>query len=117
MKTLKNIKTAKRMRLKKRIRTQVKGTAQKPRLSVFRSNRNIYAQLIDDQANVTLASVSDIKEEKGTKQEKAALVGKGIAEEATKKKISEVVFDRNGFNYAGRVKVLADSAREAGLKF
>lgn len=108
------IKTEKRLRLKNRIRSRVSGTGARPRLSVFKSNRFIYAQIIDDQKAVTLASASDIKETKGSKVERAASVGKEIA---GKSKIKEVVFDRNGFKYTGRVKALADAAREAGLIF
>ncbi len=100
-----------------RIRSKVSGTAAKPRLNVFRSNTNIYAQIIDDIAAKTLASASDLKIKKGTKSEKAAQVGKLIAEAWAKAWISEVVFDRGWFQYIGRVKALADAAREAGLKF
>lgn len=114
---LKNTKTEKRARIKRRIRSRVSGTAARPRLSVYKSNKNIYAQLIDDVKNVTIVAASDVKEKKGTKKERAALVGKNIANSAIALKINEVVFDRNGFNYTGRIKLLADSAREAGLKF
>lgn len=117
MKTIKNSKLAKRFRIKKRVRSQVSGTANRPRLTVFRSNKSIYAQLVDDVNGVTLASASDRKQDKGTKNERASEVGKTIAELAKGKDITEVVFDRNGYKYMGRVKTLADSAREAGLKF
>jgi large subunit ribosomal protein L18 len=114
----KNIKTEKRTRLHKRIRTRVSGTEDRPRLCVFRSNRYMYAQIIDDSKGVTLASASDIAlDGKMTKVERAKTVGKNLAEEAKKKKISKVVFDRGGFSYRGRVLALADSAREAGLIF
>ncbi len=112
-------KLERRTRIKHRIRKIVTGTADCPRLSVFRSNKEIYAQLIDDVSGTTLVSVSsrnkDIKAT--TKQEAAAAVGKSIAELATKAGIEAVAFDRNGYLYHGRVKVLADAAREAGLKF
>jgi len=117
MKLLKNLKLAKRFRIKKRIRSQVKGTAERPRLSVFRSNKFIYAQLIDDVNQITLAASSDKKITSGSKAERAQAVGKAIAEIAKTKNITNVVFDRNGYKYIGRVKFLADSAREAGLQF
>lgn len=113
-----NIKTEKRARLHKKIRTRVSGTAERPRLAVFRSNRYMYAQLIDDVRGVTLASASDISlTDKITKVERAKTVGKKLAEEAKKNKITTVVFDRGGFSYRGRVQALADAAREAGLAF
>ena len=113
-----NIKTEKRARLHKKIRTRVSGTAERPRLAVFRSNRYMYAQLIDDVRGVTLASASDISlTDKITKVERAKTVGKKLAEEAKKNKITTVVFDRGGFSYRGRVQALADAAREAGLSF
>ena len=110
-------KQDKRIRLKAKIRARVSGTAVRPRLSVFRSNKFIYAQLIDDTTNKTLAEASDIKVAKGVKTERAKQVGEAIAEKAQALKIATVVFDRNGFKYTGRVKLVADSAREAGLKF
>ena len=108
-----------RLKRHKRIRGKISGTAERPRLSIFRSNKNIYAQLIDDVAGVTLASASTLDKEvsKGTKTEQAIVVGKLVAERAVAKGISEVVFDRGGYLYHGRVKALADSARENGLKF
>ena len=112
-----NKQTDKRARIKGRIRSKISGTAERPRLSVYKSNQNIYAQLIDDNAQKTLVSASDVKEKKGTKRDRAVLVGKTVAEGARALKITSVVFDRNGFNYTGRIKVLADSAREAGLTF
>jgi len=112
-----NIKVEKRNRLKKRIRSKIFGTKEIPRLSVYRSNKFIYAQLIDDDKNKTLASASDIKIKKGTKQERAVKVGEAIAEAAKKAKINKVIFDRNGFKYTGRIMVLAQEARKKGLKF
>lgn len=110
-------KLERRTRIKHRIRKIVAGTAAKPRLSVFRSNKEIYAQLIDDVNGVTIAAVSsrDIKE--STKQGAAAAVGKAIAEKGSAAGVETVAFDRNGYLYHGRVKTLADAAREAGLKF
>ncbi|TVZ57002.1 LSU ribosomal protein L18P [Lutibacter sp. Hel_I_33_5] len=112
-------KLERRQRIKHRIRKIISGTATKPRLSVFRSNKEIYAQLVDDIAGVTLASVSsrDKGITAGTKAEAAAAVGKSIAEKATKAGVETVAFDRNGYLYHGRVKTLAEAAREAGLKF
>ena len=113
-----NIKTEKRARLHKKIRSRVAGTEERPRLAVFRSNRYMYAQLIDDVKAVTLASASDISlTDKMTKVERAKTVGKKLAEEAKKKNITAVVFDRGGFSYRGRVQALADGAREGGLNF
>ncbi len=107
-----------RNRIKAHIRHQVSGTAQKPRMTVFRSNTQIYTQLIDDVAGVTLASASSVGfTEKVTKSEQAAKVGAMVAKVASEAGITEVVFDRNGYLYHGRVKQLADAAREAGLKF
>lgn len=100
-----------------RIRRNLSGTAECPRLSVFRSNKHIYAQLIDDVAGVTLASASDTKEEVSNKTASAANVGKAIAEAGLKAGIKQVVFDRGGYQYHGRVKALADAARENGLEF
>ncbi|MCF6180814.1 50S ribosomal protein L18 [Lutibacter sp.] len=113
-------KLERRQRIKHRIRKVVFGTATKPRLSVFRSNKEIYAQLVDDKSGTTLVSVSSRDKEiesKGSKSEIAKLVGKSVAEKAIKTGIETIAFDRNGFLYHGRVKALADSAREAGLKF
>jgi large subunit ribosomal protein L18 len=118
-----NKKQEKRIRLKKKIRTKIFGTSTRPRLSVFRSNSFIYAQIIDDNKGSTIASASDLKAKKGlpaqsgNKTEKAKAIGLEIAQKAIEKKIKEVVFDRNGFKYTGRIKALADSAREGGLKF
>lgn len=112
-------KVEKRKKIKKRIRQHVFGSESRPRLSVFRSNKEIYAQIVNDVDGATIVSVSsrnkDIKA--STKQEAAAAVGKSIAELATKAGVETVAFDRNGYLYHGRVKVLAEAAREAGLKF
>ncbi|MDE2400021.1 MAG: 50S ribosomal protein L18 [Patescibacteria group bacterium] len=110
-------KTDKRIRLKKRIRVKIKGTAECPRLSVFRSNKFIYAQIINDMTGKTLGAASDVKITKGTKNERAKQVGSQIGQLCVKAKINKVVFDRNGFKYTGRIKLLADEARAAGLKF
>lgn len=114
-------KTERKQRIKRRIRKVSFGTAKKPRLSVFRSNKEIYAQLIDDNSGVTLAAASsrdkDIAGQKGTKIEIANLVGKAIADKTKKAGIEAVAFDRGGCLYHGRVKSLAEGAREAGLKF
>ena len=113
-------KEIRRFKLKMRIRKKVSGTQERPRLTVFRSNKEIYAQLIDDVKGVTLASASTVEktfERKGTKIEQAIVIGKNIAERAKAMGIESVVFDRNGYLYHGRIKSLADSARENGLKF
>ncbi|HEY0222256.1 MAG TPA: 50S ribosomal protein L18 [Lactovum miscens] len=99
-----------------RVRGKISGTAERPRLNVFRSNTNIYAQLIDDVAGTTLASASSMKET-GSKTEQATKVGVAIAEAAKAIQVEEVVFDRGGYLYHGRVAALAESARENGLKF
>ncbi len=113
-----NIKTEKRARLHKKIRSRVTGTAERPRLSVFRSNRYMYAQLIDDVAGVTLVSASDLGvSDKINKVERAKTVGAKLAANAKTKNITTVVFDRGGFSYRGRVAALADAARAAGLQF
>jgi large subunit ribosomal protein L18 len=93
------------------------GTSHRPRLSVFKSNKHIYAQLIDDENIKVLAAAGDLDIKKGSKTEKAKEVGKLIAKKAQDGKISEVVFDRSGFPYHGRIKALAEGAREGGLKF
>ena len=104
-----------------RVRKHVHGSPERSRLSVFRSNRDIYAQIIDDQNGVTLVSASsriaEINEQKITKSEKSVLVGKQLAQKAIDAGITKVVFDRNGYLYHGRVKSLADAAREGGLIF
>jgi large subunit ribosomal protein L18 len=114
-------KQQRRSNIRYRIRKTVKGTAERPRLSVFRSNKQIYAQLIDDVQGVTLASVSSAAKEmsanKGPKVDLAREVGKKLAEKAVQSGIKAVVFDRGGYLYHGRVKALADGAREGGLQF
>ena len=114
-------KTQRKYRIRKRIRKVSVGTAERPRLSVFRSNNEIYAQIINDREGTTLLAVSsrdkDLAKEKGTKSEVAVLVGKAIAEKAKKAGIDKVAFDRGGNLYHGRVKSLAEGAREAGLQF
>ncbi|NPV88871.1 50S ribosomal protein L18 [Coprothermobacteraceae bacterium] len=106
-----------------RIRKEISGTAERPRLSVYRSARHIYAQIIDDTVGHTLVSASTLEKEireqvkDMTKSEQASLVGRLIAQRALEKGITKVVFDRGGFKYHGRVKALADAAREAGLEF
>ena len=109
-------KKDKRQKSRYSIRKKVSGTSERPRLAVFRSNKEIYAQLIDDIAGNTLACASSA-DAKGTKIEQATVVGKLIAANAKKAGVDTVVFDRGGFLYHGRVKALADSAREAGLEF
>jgi large subunit ribosomal protein L18 len=110
-------KALRRLRRKNRVRATISGTASKPRLSVFRSNTHIYAQVIDDTAGKTLCESSDLKiNEKGTKTESASKVGADIASKMKALKIENAVFDRNGFLYHGRVKTLADAVREAGIQ-
>lgn len=113
---------ANKARLKRhfRIRNKISGTAERPRLNIFRSSKHIYAQIIDDVNGVTLASASSMDKDfsaNGGNKEGAKLVGKKIAENAVSKGISEVVFDRGGYIFHGRVKELAEAAREGGLKF
>jgi len=114
-------KIARREKIKKSVRKKVYGTTAKPRLSVFRSNSHISAQIIDDVMGKTLASASsllkDVAGNKGTKRDKATMVGKILAEKAKSAGVETVVFDRNGFLYHGRIKSLAEGAREGGLKF
>ena len=114
-------KSERRLRIRNRIRKVVSGTEARPRLSVFRSNKEIYAQIVDDVTGKTLAAASsrdkDILAAKGTKTDKASLVGKAIAEKALKAGVETISFDRGGYLYHGRVKALAEGAREAGLKF
>ncbi|WP_126974125.1 50S ribosomal protein L18 [Gynurincola endophyticus] len=116
-----NNKSLRRQKIRYNIRKKVAGVAQKPRLAVFRSNTDIYVQLIDDVNGATLASASskakDITAQKGTKVEKSKLVGLAIAQKATELGITTVVFDRGGNLYHGRVKAIADGAREGGLQF
>ena len=114
-------KTARRQKIRFNIRAKVTGTSLKPRLSVFRSNTDIYAQLIDDTIGATIAASStkdkDIKAQGGNKSEKSKLVGAAIARKAVDLGVKEVVFDRGGYLYHGRVKSVADGAREGGLQF
>ena len=113
-------KVNRRIKIKRRIRKKVFGTAKLPRLTVFRSNKQIYAQLIDDLTGTTLASASSYKNKDAQNTNKvtqAAIVGKLVAEKAKSVGLETVVFDRNGYLYHGRVKALANSAREGGLKF
>ena len=114
-------KNERRIRIKNRIRKVVSGTTERPRLSVFRSNKEIYAQIVDDVTGKTIAAASsrdkDINKEKGTKSEIAKLVGKSIGDKALKAGLETISFDRGGYLYHGRVKSLAEGAREAGLKF
>ncbi|HEY0356546.1 MAG TPA: 50S ribosomal protein L18 [Flavisolibacter sp.] len=114
-------KLSRRQNIRYRIRAKIAGTAQKPRLSVFRSNKDIYVQLIDDDNSVTLAAASsrdkDISAQSGTKTEKSKMVGQAIARKAKELGIEAVVFDRGGNLYHGRVKQIAEGAREGGLIF
>ena len=114
-------KQNRRLKIKKRVRKNISGTADKPRMTVYRSNKQISVQVIDDRKGNTLVSASsllkDIASQEGNKSEKATMVGKLVAERARNAGIETVVFDRNGYLYHGRVKQLADAAREAGLKF
>jgi large subunit ribosomal protein L18 len=113
-------KQARRTRIKASIRKKIEGTADRPRMSVFRSNKEIYVQFIDDISGKTISSTSSQDKEfdaKGSKIELATVVGKNAAEKAKAAGISQVIFDRNGYLYHGRVKALAEGAREGGLKF
>lgn len=114
-------KVLQRQKVKRRTRKRIWGTAEKPRLSVFRSNKQIYGQLINDDLGVTILSASSMDEalasENGTKVETANKVGKALGEKAVSNGIDTIVFDRNGYLYHGRVKSFAEGAREAGLKF
>lgn len=111
--------TQRRTRIKRGIRNKIKGTAERPRLSVFRSNKAIYAQLINDETGHTLCAASSKESEAqgGTKSEQAEKVGKLIADKAKAAKVENIVFDRNGYRYHGRIAALAKGARENGLKF
>lgn len=117
------LKTGRRARRKKGLQKRIRGTTERPRLTVFRSLGNIYAQIIDDTAGVTLCAAStrdkDLRPQvkSGGNQDAAKVVGTAIAQKAQAKKISAVCFDRNGYKYHGRLKALADAAREGGLKF
>lgn len=125
---MKSFKREKRVRRHHRVRARIKGTASRPRLSVFRSNKHIYLQLIDDEKGKTIVSISDFeakadqsksakRPKKVKKTESAFNVGKALAEMAKKKKIKNVIFDRGGYAYHGRVKAAAEGAREGGLVF
>ncbi len=112
------LKSQKRGERKNRIRAKISGTAQRPRLSVFRSNLHIYGQLIDDVSGKTLVSCSDLNtKEKGGKVQIAEKMGEDFAKKAIAKKIKKIVFDRSGFKYHGRVKAFAEGARKGGLEF
>ncbi len=108
-------KQSKRIKRHKKVRSKIFGTTERPRLAVFRSPKHIYVQIIDDDKRITLASANDFKF-KGDKTEKAKKLGELIAQRAIEKKIKKVVFDKGGFKYTGRIKALAESARENGLK-
>ena len=110
-------KIERRLKIKTRIRGKISGTAQRPRMTVFRSNKQIYVQLIDDIAGKTLAAAASRGIEGGNKKEQAAQVGAEIAKKAQEAGITTVVFDRNGYLYHGSIKELADAARNGGLKF
>ncbi|MDR1121679.1 MAG: 50S ribosomal protein L18 [Dysgonamonadaceae bacterium] len=112
------IKEERRLKIKKRVRGKISGTAERPRLTVFRSNKQIYAQVIDDCSGKTLAAASSLLlKEKAPKGELAAKVGELVAQKSIEAGVQAVVFDRNGYLYHGRVKQLADAARNGGLKF
>jgi large subunit ribosomal protein L18 len=122
VKKIKSEKVEARTRRKVSIRKKIEGTAERPRLSVFRSAKHIYVQAVDDTTNTVLASASDLEESlkdklSGKKKDKAKLVGQALAKKLLAKNISLCVFDRNGFIYHGRVSAVADGAREGGLKF
>jgi large subunit ribosomal protein L18 len=110
-------KTEMRTKRHNRLRSKIKGTAERPRLAVFKSNKFVYAQLINDETGTTIASVDSRKNSKGTRAEQATAVGTEIAKQATAKKIDTVVFDRGGFRYQGIVATVAEAARAGGLKF
>lgn len=114
---MKTTRRKRRMIRHKRVRARAKGTAERPRISVFRSHQHIFAQIIDDEKGITLASVHDkeLKSKKGNARERAHAVGMLLAERAKEKKVSRAVFDRSGYHYHGVVKALAEGAREGGL--
>ncbi len=114
------IKLSRRERIKRGIRKRLTGSAERPRLSVYRSNKGIYAQIIDDNSGITIVSSSSLSKDfvaNGNKSDQSKAVGKSVAEKALAAGVSQVVFDRNGYLYHGRVKSLAEGAREAGLVF
>jgi len=110
-------KLERRIKIKHRVRNKISGTAERPRMSVFRSNKQIYVQIIDDAAGKTLAAASSLGVESTNKADQASKVGEAIAKKALDAGIEKVVFDRNGYLYHGRIKELADAARKGGLKF
>lgn len=110
-------KEQRRIKIKYRVRNKISGSAARPRLSVFRSNKQIYVQVIDDEAGKTLVAASSLGQEACPKKEQAFKVGEAVAKKALEAGISEVVFDRNGYLYHGRVKEVAEGARKGGLKF
>jgi len=110
-------KIERRIKIKHRVRNKISGTAERPRMSVFRSNKQIYVQIIDDEASKTLVAASSLGLETMPKKEQATKVGELIAAKAIEAGITTVVFDRNGYLYHGRIKEVADAARKAGLKF
>ncbi len=111
-------KELRRLKIKRSIRSKLEGTSERPRLTVFRSNKQIYVQVIDDATGRTIASASSLKlDDKTTKKEQAAKVGEVIAKNTLEAGVQTVIFDRNGYLYHGRVKELADAARKGGLKF
>ena len=114
---MKNVAVQNRKRRHKRIRARVLGTPARPRLSVFKSNKALYAQLIDDDAGGTLAEATTRNMKEKTMRERSTALGKSVAKKAQAKKVTKVVFDRGGFLYAGNIKALADGAREGGLIF
>lgn len=110
-------KLERRIKIKYRVRNKISGTTQRPRMSVFRSNKQIYVQIINDETATTLVAASSLGMEPMPKKEQAAKVGEAVAKKALEAGITEVVFDRNGYLYHGRVKEVADGARKGGLKF
>lgn len=112
-----SVKEIARNRRHQKISKKCRGTANRPRLVVFRSNKNIYAHLIDDEAGKTLSTISDVKDKKAANIESAKKIGTEVAKKAKELKIETCVFDRNGYKYHGKVKALAEAAREGGLKF
>ena len=110
-------KEQRRVKIKYRVRNEISGTASRPRMSVFRSNKQIYVQVINDETSTTLVAASSLGLEAMPKMEQAAKVGEAIAQKAIAAGITEVIFDRNGYLYHGRVKEVADGARKGGLKF
>jgi large subunit ribosomal protein L18 len=119
-KKIRSPKERKRLRRKAAIRKRIRGTAERPRLSIFRSAKHIYAQAVDDEGNRVIAAASDLQQgvgDEGSKKQRARAVGVAVGKKLLEQNVSAVVFDRNGYIYHGRVKEVADGAREAGLKF